>query len=81
MYDRLVGGATTFDSHRQSVDDESSIGTGVDRPAHCHLRTGVEHDTAKDLALSRLAFQWSSQHFGFIATLEVNLGAPLACPN
>ena len=22
MYDRLVGGATTFDSHRQSVDDE-----------------------------------------------------------
>jgi len=52
MYDRLVGGATTFDSHRQSVDDERSIGTRVDRPAHCHLRTGVEHDTAKDLALS-----------------------------
>ncbi len=52
MYDRLVGGATTLDSHRQSVDDESSIGTGVNRPAHCHLRTGVEHDTAKDLAFS-----------------------------
>ena len=52
MYDHLVGGATTFGSHRQSVDDESSIGTGVDRPTHCHLRTGVEYDTAKDLAFS-----------------------------
>jgi len=54
MYHRLVGGATTLGSHRQSVYDESSIGTGIDRPAHCHLRTGVEHDTAKDLAFSRL---------------------------
>jgi len=57
MYDRLVGGATTFDSHRQSVDDESSIGTGVDRPSHCHLPTGAEHDTAVETLPSRACIQ------------------------